>query len=61
MERMKKRAPTEAIGSILAGGWEGKMEILVKVTLVIRVLSATVASSLRRRPRHGRVAMGEIR
>ena len=22
--------PTEAVGSILPGGWEGKMEILVK-------------------------------
>jgi hypothetical protein len=26
---MKKTAPTEVIRRILAGGWEGKMEILV--------------------------------
>jgi hypothetical protein len=25
----EKMVPTEAVGSMLAGGWEGKMEILV--------------------------------
>src|SRR5713101_3747671 len=31
MERMKKMVPTEAIGCMLAAGWEGKMEIPVEV------------------------------
>jgi hypothetical protein len=30
-ERMKKTAPMEVVGYILAQGWEGKMEILVKI------------------------------
>jgi hypothetical protein len=30
MERMKKTAPTEAVGSILDAGQEAKMEILAQ-------------------------------
>lgn len=49
MERMKKRVPTEAVGCMLAGAREGRMEALThgqQTSIVKEICSSTHRSSL---------------